>query len=251
MSYLGTLVNTPSAASAPRLAGPALEQHVEMESPASVPLRATSEHVKPAPQQQRSIAQAPHTEPTASVEDALRAAFEWVSPQPVTPTITAETEQATSTRSAALELRAQSVAAPVEASQTIDTPQTPRPLERHERTLAVPAFPQAVERIDTKSASTEIVELTTFESMPVRTLEAKPRRRAVSAQHTAPAEAQAPPRPSPVQVRIGTISLNVRTPSPPAPAPKAAAPVPAPAAERPAPSAPFAFSARRHHLRWG
>ena len=255
MSYLGTLVtNTQAVASVPRIAEPALDQHVEIESPASLPASAPSEHVRATPQQPpRDAAQ---VAPTASVEDALRAAFEWVSPRPTSPAITAETEQPAPMRSAALEVRAQSVATPMEATQVIDTPPAPQPLERHARAIAMPALSQAIERIDTTSASSESVELTTFEStMP--TLEAKPRRRAVTAKHVAsheaaPAEEQeAPTRPSPVQVRIGTISLNVRTPARPAPAPKATAPVAAPAAQRPAASAPFAFSARRHHLRWG
>jgi len=248
MSYLGTLVNTPAAAAAPRRAEPAFEQHVQIESSASLPVSVASEAVAAAPQQRQS--EQAHTAPVASVEDALRAAFEWVTPRSAPPAITAETEMpASSTRSAALEVLTQSAAAPMEASQAQPQPQAPQSLERNERTLALPAL----------NASSETVELTSFESM-TPTPEPKPHRRAVAASRAfspeaAAAEQEPPARAQPVQVRIGTISLNVRTPTPPAPpappAPKAAAPVLAPAPARPAPSAAFAFSARRHHLRWG
>lgn len=255
MSYLGTLVNTPPVAAATRTAEPALEQHVEIESAlTALPASVASEPVAAVPEQ-RSSEQA-RAAPMASVEDALRAALQWVTPRPVPPAIAAETEILAPTRSAALDVLTHSVAAPMSTSPSIDPPQSPQPLARHERAIAMPVLSQALERIDiTSSTSSETFELTSFESTP--TQGPKPRRRAVAAQRSPSSEvASAGPqaeatRPSPVQVRIGAISLNVRSPAPPAPAPQAAAPVFVPAAERPAASAPFAFSARRHHLRWG
>ena len=248
MSYLGSLLGTSPVVSAPRGAEPALEQHAEIES-ASTPVSVVSEHVAAA-SKQRSNEQ-DRVVPMASVENALRAAFEWVTHRPMSPAITAEVEMPAATRSAALELRAQPLAAPMGASQAIDPPQAPQLLEDHERTIALPASSQPTERIEVISAASQMVELTSFES--TATLEAKPRRRALAAQHrpsreTAPAEEPpTPARPWPIQVHIGTLSLDVRAPASPSPAPQLAAP----AAERPAPSAAFAFSARRHHLRWG
>ena len=268
MSYLGTLVNTPPAAASAASATPrggdvSLERHVEVESSASLPVSVASEHVATGPEQ-RPVEQAQAT-PAASVEDALRAAFEWVSPRPITPAMHADPEMsasARSARSAALDVHAQPLAVPMEATQSVDARQAPQPLEHDERTLAQPALPQPAERTERVNASSETIEQATFESM-MHTLEPKPRHRALPATRAASPEAAAataeqelPARAQPVQVRIGTISLNVRTPAPLAPAPlapapKAAAPVAAPAPARPAPSAAFAFSARRHHLRWG
>ena len=259
MSYLGTLVGTPPpVAAAARTAEPALEQPLEIESsaaPASAPVPAAGAPSPTAPELRPH--EAPTAERTASVQDALRAAFEWVSAGPLTPANAAEVALPAPARSAALEIRRQPLGAPRAAAQTIVPLQVPAALQQHERTIAPPVLSQPVERerIEVMGASSETIEPTRFESPSA--LDLKPRR-AIAAQRppipeaASAAEHEAPARPSPaspVQVRIGSISLNVRTPAPPAP--QAAAPVVPPAAERPASSAAFAFSARRHHLRWG
>ena len=252
MSYLGTLVNTQPAASVPRGIEPALERHVELES-ASAPGSVASEPVAAAPGQ-RPGEQEAQAAPTASVEDALRAAFEWVSsPRLVSPAITAEVDTEVDTEIAA---PTRGAAAPMDASRAMASPHAPQPLEAQGRSIALPALSQMSEQAErVNTASGEAIELTSVESPPTLE-EKKPRRRAIAAQRSPASDVAAAEevqttsaRPSQVQVRIGTLSLDVRTPAAPAPAPKAAAPVPAP--ERRAASAAFAFSARRHHLRWG
>jgi hypothetical protein len=245
MSYLGTLVDTPSVAAVPRTVEPAWEQHVETEpspAPASAPVLAAPAQC-PIAAEVRPY-EPPQAEPAASVEDALRAAFEWVSLRSIFPSTTAEATLSSPTRSAPLKIRRPSHEAPMEVAQTSEPLLVSPTFQQHERAIAPPMLAQPVERIEVRDASSETIGLTTFQSTPALALQLHrtiatpppPSREAASA-----AEHDTPARPSDVQVRIDSISLIVRTPTPH---------VAPPAAEHPSSGAAFAFSARRHHLRW-
>lgn len=256
MSYLSTLVGTPPAARVSRSVEPSLEQHVEIESPVvhSSPMQTAGA----APTAEEATGQK-NAAPSASVEDALRAAFEWVTPRAESPAMSAAAAMPLQTRSVLLEARADPLAAPMNMAQADAPPPDPQPtsIEQYEQAIAPLALSQRSERVDVLNAPSETVELTSFESHTTLDLKAHRSVTSVAAQPTssralAADEPEAASQSSSIQVRIGSISLSVRTPpAPPAP-PTAPTPQAAtPAAERTPGSAAFAFSARRHHLRWG
>lgn len=268
MSYLGTLVGTPpaaarlvAAAAAPEGVVP-LEQHVEVEA-AAMP---TSAPVKT----EASPAVGPAGAPVAEaqrpmgVDDALQTAFAWVTSSPPPD---AETRDATAVAApvAAFEAHDMVVSAPKRRdplqapaarqgpAADASTPALPLPAQRAMAAQPGRAAPR-MEAASVADAPLEPLHTGTQpwdEPLPSRFPGSAAQGR-VAAQGDKAAPSASTSQLAGVHVHIGSIALQVRTP--PAPPPPAPATVPAVhATTEPArsPSPAFAFSARRHHLRWG
>jgi hypothetical protein len=261
MSYLSTLVATPPAAARPVAAAAdpgvaaALEQHVEVDAaappdaaPATVPAAVRPEAEAGLP---------------AGVADALQAAFAWVAPAPLSEGKTAPLQEGAAPVAApemhflalAASFRGEPVELPAAGRGQVSGPATPQwPVAA--RAGTAPGSRPAVDRIDAILDADDPVALPRHEAQPRR--EPLPSRAlGALAAGLSPSEedrgaaSQRAPQAGGVHVRIGSIALHVRTPPaspPPAEVGPAAAPAAAEAARQPSPA--FAFSARRHHLRW-
>ena len=271
MSYLSALVGAPPAASRPVAAAAApdmvasLEQHVEVEAAAPARAEPAAARQAAAPAVAQPAAPMAMAQPEATVDDALQAAFAWVvqSPQP-DPARSDPVQQGMTAVGLEVHMltpsappQDEALAAPADRrgpAPVATTPHRPRPtaptaLTRPQRDAPPHDAPWADDEADEPQRRA-----------PHPGPEAVPGRAHGAAARALPAAEDDVPsqrgeqQPSGVHVHIGSIALTVRTPpAPPAPAQAApAAPAAAPAATESArpPSPAFAFSARRHHLRW-